>query len=77
MRSGDIMNAGTRLLGSERGDVLMEYVVLTAFVIMPLTVYGRVLFNPAGAPSGDLGYFGEQFTGWMQRMIGGISLPMP
>jgi hypothetical protein len=67
----------TKLFKCERGDVLMEYVVLTVFILLPLTVYDKVLFNPAGAPSGDLGFFGEQFTGWMQRMIGGISLPIP
>jgi hypothetical protein len=35
------------------------------------------LFDPAGAASGKLGFFGEQFVGWMQRMINGVSLPIP
>lgn len=61
----------------ERGDVLMEYVILTTAVLLPLVVYDQALFNPAGASEGDLGFFGEQFAGWMQRMMGGISLPMP
>ena len=65
------------LFNDDRGDVLMEYVILTSAIIFPLAVYDSVLFNPAGAVSGNLGYFGEQFVGWFQRMIGGVSLPVP
>ena len=66
-----------KLLNCERGDVLMEYAILTMVVLIPLVVADQALFNPAGAVKGDLGYFGEQFAGWMQRMIGGVSLPIP
>ena len=61
----------------ERGDVLMEYAILTMVVLIPLVVADQALFNPAGASTGDLGYFGEQFAGWMQRMMSGIGLPIP
>jgi hypothetical protein len=66
-----------RLATCSRGDILMEYVVLTVFILLPLVVYENQLFNPAGAATGDLGFFGEQFVGWMQRMLSGISLPIP
>jgi hypothetical protein len=55
----------------------MEYVILTVMILLPLTVYDKVLFNPAGAVNGDLGFFGEQFVGWLQRMMSGVSLPIP
>jgi hypothetical protein len=71
------MSKWIRMFRCERGDVLMEYVVLTVLILFPLTVYDQVLFNPAGAVKGDLGFFGEQFVGWIQRMISGISLPIP
>ena len=66
-----------RRLACERGDVLMEYVILTVSVMIPLVVAQDALFNPAAAWSGDLGYFGEQFVGWMQRMLNGVALPVP
>lgn len=66
-----------QLLRCSRGDILMEYVILNVFIMVPLVVAGERLFDPAGAASGDLGFFGEQFVGWMQRMLGGVSLPIP
>ena len=71
-----------------RGDVLMEYVLVTVLVLTPLVgleLYGteaigfngKPLFNPAGASAGDLGIFGQKFVEWYQRILCGVSLPVP
>jgi hypothetical protein len=60
-----------------QGDILMEYVILTVFIIFPLVVYENMLFDPAGSVSGKFGYFGQQFVDWYQRILCGMSLPIP
>lgn len=55
----------------------MEYVIVTTSILIPLVVLDNVLFDPAGGVRGDLGYFGEQFVGWLQRLMCGVSLPIP
>jgi hypothetical protein len=69
----------------EHGDVLMEYVILTTCIVLPLVGVvngtfnptGQPLFNPAGAVTGNFGLFGNEFVGWYQRLVCGIGLPIP
>jgi len=61
-----------------RGDVLMEYVILTTLIILPLVVMEDVvIFDPAGSVTGNFGFVGNMFVGWIQRLICGLSLPVP
>ena len=71
------MSSGFQRIREERGDVLMEYVILAVSILFPLVVLELQLFNPAGAVTGDLGHFGQQFADWYQRMLCGIALPIP
>jgi hypothetical protein len=71
------MKAILKRIREDRGDVLMEYVILCSAVLFPLVVLEVQLFNPAGAVSGDLGFFGQQFANWYQRILCGIALPIP
>ena len=72
------------LARSERGDVLMEYVVLTTCIVLPLIGVtngifdpsGQV-FNPAGDSTGNFGILGQAFVGWYQRLVCGVGLPIP
>jgi len=73
---------------SQRGDVLMEYVILLLFIVLPLVIVGDLTFNPSGRPlfrpssdykgaKEDFGFVGQGFHDWYQRLIAGISLPIP
>ena len=72
-------------LGEERGDVLMEYVVLTVLIILPLVGASTGFFNPSGrtfdtegALSGeDFGTFGNAFVQLYRLVMSGVSLPLP
>ena len=61
-----------------RGGVLMEYVILTACVVLPLVgIFGGV-FDPAGAVSGgSFGALGDAFVAWYRRVVCGAALPLP
>jgi len=59
----------------ERGDVLLEYVILVTLIVVPLVSLG--MFNPTAGVDGDWGLFGEAFRIWYQRVVTGISLPVP
>ena len=65
------------LLACEAGGVLMEYVIITTLIILPLLAVGNMLFDPAGAISGDFGEFGNAFVEWYQRVMCGVALPIP
>lgn len=68
-----------------RGDVLLEYVVITTLIVLPLVAVGSMLFNPTGIAVTDpltgqritFGLFGDAFVGFYQRLIEGIRLPVP
>ena len=70
-----------RLWGDTRGDVLLEYVLLTVLIVVPLVGVNQALFNPSGInpDTGQraLGPFGEAFVGFYQRLVCGIGLPVP
>ena len=66
----------TVFLGDQRGDVLMEYVILLVCIITPLIGAGA-LFDPWGDYTGNFGTLGSAFQQWYQQLVAGISLPIP
>ena len=69
------------LAACDRGDVLLEYVIITTLIILPLVAAGNMLFNPSGIDPvtgrRNLGMLGEAFVGLYQRVVCGIGLPVP
>lgn len=72
-------------LRDERGDVLMEYVLLTVLIILPLVGASTGFFNPSGrtfdvegAISGEnFGTFGNAFVQLYRLVMSGVCLPLP
>lgn len=73
-------------LCGERGDVLLEYVLLTMIIILPLVgvsvglvnVGGKSTFSPGGAVEGeDFGLLGNAFVDRYRMVMSGIALPLP
>ena len=72
-------------LREERGDVLMEYVLITMLIILPLVGVSVGLVNPGGqtfSPDGpvagnDFGLLGNAFVQRYRMVISGLSLPLP
>ena len=73
------MNDDVREIGfcSQRGSVLMEYVVLLVFVGVILVVASNTLFGGYVDGQFRLGPIGQQVQGFYQRTMGGLSLPVP
>ena len=74
-----------RCLREERGDVLMEYVLLTVMIVLPLVgvsvglvnVNGET-FSPDGAVTGeDFGLLGNAFVQRFRMVMSGVCLPLP
>ena len=74
-----------RCLREERGDVLMEYVLLTVLIVLPLVgvsvglvnVNGET-FSPDGAVTGeDFGLLGNAFVQRFRMVMSGVCLPLP
>jgi len=74
-----------RSIRSERGDVLMEYLLLTILIVLPLVGASTGFFNPSGrtfyvegALSGDdFGILGNAFVQLYRMVMSGVSLPLP
>jgi len=67
-----------RLLACEHGGIAMEYILLNITIMVILVTGGLTLFNPSGAAvGGEYGLFGQAFIDWYQRIVIGISLPIP
>ncbi len=72
-------------LREKRGDVLMEYVLLTALIVLPLVGVSTELVNVSGqmftasnAVSGeDFGLLGNAFVQRYRMIMSGICLPLP
>lgn len=71
---------------SVRGDVLMEYMLLTMIIVLPLVgvsiglvnVGGKGTFSPGGAVEGeDFGLLGNAFVDRYRMVMSGIGLPLP
>ena len=71
--------------GDKRGDVLLEYVLLTVLIILPLIGASTAFFNPSGrtfimdgALSGeDFGTFGNALVQLYRLVMSGVCLPLP
>lgn len=70
----------------ERGDVLMEYVVVTVLILLPLIGAASILFDPSGGPTlttdgtlagDDFGVLGNAMAQSFRRLMCGIALPVP
>ncbi len=80
-----LRNRAKETLREERGDVLMEYVVLTVLIILPLVGASTGFFNPSGrtfdlegALGGeDFGTFGNAFVQLYRLVMSGVCLPLP
>ena len=68
-------------LASSRGDVLMEYVVMTLLIVGPLIMASEgLLFNIQGLAEGDVdnfGYVGQRFVLRWRMIMCGVGLPLP
>lgn len=74
-----------RLAKDKRGDVLLEYVLLTILVVLPLVgastglvnVSGRTFFVEGGISGDDFGSLGNSFVQLYRMVMSGVSLPLP
>ena len=70
---------------SRRGDVLMEYVLLTVLIVMPLVGASSYLYSPSGRTfyiegsltGQDFGILGNSFVQLYRMVMSGVSLPLP
>lgn len=73
------------LCRSSSGDVLMEYVVLSVLIILPLVGASTYIYNPSGATfdmegalgGEDFGLLGNMFVDLYRMVMSGLSLPLP
>ena len=70
----------------EQGDVLLEYVLLTLIIILPLVgvsigladATGGAVFSPGDAVQGEnFGFLGNAFVDRCRMVMSGVSLPLP
>ena len=71
----------------ERGDVLMEYVLLMVLIIVPLVCGSKVIYDAGGGTTAsaamgletedDYGIVGNDFVKMFRRTFMGLALPVP
>ena len=71
----------------ERGDVLMEYVLLMVVIIVPLVCGSKVIYDAGGGSTAsaamglekedDYGIVGNNFVKMFRRTFMGLALPLP
>lgn len=71
----------------ERGDVLMEYVLLMVLIIVPLVCGSKVIYDAGGGSTAsaamglekedDYGIVGNNFVKMFRRTFMGLALPLP
>lgn len=75
----------------DRGDVLMEYVLLMILIVVPVVCGSKVLFDPGGENTGkstasvrmalerkdDFGIVGNRLVDLFRRTFCGLALPVP
>ncbi len=67
------------------GDVLMEYVILSVMIILPMVGASTYFYNPSGATfdvegalgGEDFGLLGNMFVDLYRMVMSGLSLPLP
>ena len=72
-------------LREERGDVLLEYVLLTTLIVLPLVGVSTELVNVSGqtfsasraVPGEDFGLLGNAFVQCYRMIMSGVCLPLP
>lgn len=74
-----------RFLREERGDVLLEYVLLTLLIILPLVgvsvglvnVNGQMFTSVKAVDGEDFGLLGNAFVQRYRMIMSGLCLPLP
>ena len=75
----------------ERGDVLMEYVLLMVFIIVPVVCGSKIVYDAGGGGTqgsmtsvaiglekeDDYGIAGNQIVNMIRRTFMGLALPIP
>jgi len=84
---GQVIDAGRRvcrMLCEERGDVLMEYVLLNILIVLPLVGMSSTLvqvpgptFTGANSIDQSFGLFGDAFVNLYRMVMSGVCLPLP
>ena len=76
---------------SERGDVLLEYVLLMVFIIVPVVCGSKLVYNAGGygttrtmtsvamglEKEEDYGIVGDELVKMFRRTFMGLALPIP
>jgi len=78
------------LKNSSRGDVLMEYVLLMVFIVVPIVCGSKFIFDAGGGKQettasvsmalekeDDFGIVGNQLVNMFRRTFCGLALPVP
>lgn len=64
-----------RFLGADDGSVMMEYVVLLAFIVVGIaSISHQEIYDYS---KGSFGSLGSQIVHFYQQLQGGLSLPVP
>ena len=74
-----------RLSRERTGDVLMEYVLLSILIILPMVGASTYLYNPSGVTfdvegalgGADFGMLGNMFVDLYRMVMSGLCLPLP
>ena len=82
---GKVVDIVKKYRREERGDVLMEYVLLSVLIILPLVGASTYLYNPSGTTfdvegslgGEDFGILGNMFVDLYRMVMSGLSLPLP
>ena len=74
-----------RLYRNKSGDVLLEYVLLSVLIMLPMVGASTYLYNPSGVTfdvegalgGEDFGLLGNMFVDLYRMVMSGLSLPLP
>jgi len=61
----------------EQGGVLMEYVLVTVFIMCPLVWGFSKMFDPSGSLDGNFGFLGNSLVQMFRLVMSGLCLPLP
>ena len=75
MKNSNDINAPAKASASERGSILMEYVLIQMLVACLLMLVMNELFYNWG--TAEFGPAGAGVKYFYQRLLGGLSLPVP
>lgn len=68
------MNKSIKNIASEKGSIMLEYVIVLCGIGVALIVFMNRAFFDISAGFGPLG---REIVAFYQRMLGGLSLPVP